>query len=300
MNQIPEFASAFTTDDSATQDLIANCGWAARGFTIRFRERSPIIRLRRDAQALENDESPDDSTFEPTKYDQADLLAKFNTRYNFSLALENQPSEATLTLVAKLHAKRSRDSIPLSKVTNASDNRVVAQGPTRITGTPFLIPKNLANPKKNTNSLLSSDAFIRAVKVLMNTYALVSVVGPDVGNCRCALKAPNLHIGAVGSFLRANALAGRNFLRRMSDSELNARTEWMRLSQQQTNMSLADLVTTVAQNHNFRPLASESKSHREVSRWVNSSSLQPAERMVAAGRTINGDGKNGGKGARDA
>ena len=225
---------------------------------------------------MSKSEATDDPKFDPTKYDKSDLLAKFNTRYNFPLSIENQHSEATLTLVAKLHARRPCDFVPLSKVTDAADNRDLQLEPTRIKGTPFSISQNLATPRKNTNFLPSPNAFIHAVKVRMDTYSLVSVVDADVGRFWRTLASPQLHIGAIGNFLRANALADHSFLQRISDSELNVRTEWMRLSQTHPQMALSEVITAVAQNHSLWPLASEFKSFR------------------GARRNLGGKGKNAG------
>ena len=66
----------------------------------------------------------------------------------------------------------------------------------------------------------------------MNTYALVSVIDTDVGRRWCSLTASQLHVGAVGNYLRANALAGHSFSQRIADAELNVRAEWMRFPQQ--------------------------------------------------------------------
>ena len=258
-----DVATAFTSEDQLISDLLENSGWKEQPLTTKFKERSSMIRLWRDTQSMQKGENTDDPKFGPTKYSKSELLAKFNTRYNVPLSLENQPSEATLTLIAKLHARRSCDFVPLSKITNAADNRDLNLEPTRIRGAPFSIAQNLTAPRKNTSFLSSSDAFIHAVKILMNTYALVSVVDPDVGNCWCSLAASQLHIGTVENFLRANALAGHNFLQRIADSELNVRTERMRLSQNHPNMNLSEVITTVAQNRSLWPLVSEFKSNRD-------------------------------------
>ena len=266
LTQIVEFPTAFATEESLLGDLLNNSTWPEQNISVKFKERSAIVRMWRDACSMAKGETTDGPKFDPAKYAKSELLAKFNTRYNFPLSLENQPSEATLTMIAKLHARRSCDFVPLSKITNAADNRDIALEPTRIKGAPFSISQNLSAPRKNTTSLSSPDAFIRAVKLLMNTYALVSVVDPDVGRCWRNLAAAQLHIGAIENFLRANALAGHSFLQRIADSELNVRTERMRLSQSHPEMSLSDVITTVAQNRSLWPLVSEFKPIRDTRR----------------------------------
>ena len=129
----------------------------------------------------------------------------------------------------------------------------------------------------------------------MNTYALVSAVGPDIGRCWCTLAASQLHTGAVENFLRANALAGHTFLQRIADSELNVRTEWMRYSQTNNNTPLTEVITTVAQNHSLWPLVSEFKPYRENRRPQN-----PIRNVGGKPAGDRKGGKKGGKGLQDA
>ena len=238
--------------------------------------------------ANEASKEASDKTFEPLKYNKGDLLQKFTTRYNLPLTLENQPSEATLALVAKLHAKRACDFAPLSKVTSAADNRDTNLEPHRIKGTPFLPPHGLVSTKRNTTFLSSSDAFAHAVRILMNTYALVSMADADVTRCWCSLAAALAHVHVVENLLRANALAGNAFLDRIADSEKNVRTEWMRLGQTQANTPLSDIITTVGQNVHLWPLTSEFKSYRDVRRGGKDGGKHNAVR----------DSHKGGKGKR--
>ena len=215
---------------------------------------------------LELSNAVDDKTFGPSKYSKADLLVKFTAMYNAPLTLENQPSEAALALVAKLHARRACDFVPLSKVTSAADHRDVNLEPTRIKGTPFLLPQSLALPKRNTVFLPSSGAFVHAVKILMNTYALVSAIDNDVGLRWRTLAAAQSHVAVVGNVLRLNSLAGRGFSDRIADCERNVRTEWMLVSQQQTNASLSDIITGASQNLQLWPMSSEFKPYRDGKR----------------------------------
>lgn len=60
-----------------------------------------------------------------------ELLEAFFLRYHFCLSLENQPSDATLALTAKVRARRTAEFIHLSKVSGAVAGQISAIEPIR-------------------------------------------------------------------------------------------------------------------------------------------------------------------------
>ena len=79
------------------------------------------------------------------------LIRAFYERYSYRLDLANQPSEQTLSILLKLHQRKSAEFAPLSKVSNALDNKDVRIEPTRIKGTPLLIDPKGQNAKNENN-----------------------------------------------------------------------------------------------------------------------------------------------------
>ena len=70
-----------------------------------YPSRGRSCEIYRPVHELSKKSPADDPAFEPEKYNKNDLLNKFTTRYNVPMSLENQPSEATLTIAAKLRAR---------------------------------------------------------------------------------------------------------------------------------------------------------------------------------------------------
>ena len=61
-----------------------------------------------------------------------ELLAAYTRRYQSSLQLEHQPSEATLNVLIKRHMRKSMEFAPSSKVTNVIDGRYTYSEPLKL------------------------------------------------------------------------------------------------------------------------------------------------------------------------
>lgn len=80
------------------------------------------------------------------------LLETFRIRYGFLPSLDNQPSEACLGLLSKMHLNKPTEFSPLSRVSNYADGRGLKIEPQKIKGTPFLMEASaLGLTKKNSD-----------------------------------------------------------------------------------------------------------------------------------------------------
>ena len=110
------------------------------------------------------------------KAKRAKLLGTLKLRHGFLPSIENQPPEATLVLLVKMHANRSAGFFSLTRVSNFSDGRDIRVKPQRVRGAPLLMESNGINTTRTNNDFLASaDAFGHAVRVLMHGSALVSM-----------------------------------------------------------------------------------------------------------------------------
>ena len=106
------------------------------------------------------------------------LLGAFQRRYSFYPELSHQPIDHALTLILKLHARRSADFAPLSRVTNLEegrDFRADTSTETKIGRELTLVLENSeGNNRKNSDYLVSAECFLHSVRILMFSYALVA------------------------------------------------------------------------------------------------------------------------------
>ena len=207
-----------------------------------------------------------------TQNRRVELLNKFFERYNFQIPLENQPSDPALLLVIKAHQRKSCEFIPLSKITNAVDGRDLKIDNTRVKLNAELTLDLGTTSKKRTSDFQNSpETFVHAVRVLMISYALVSVTDP-IEDTWCSYNAAQQHISTVETFSRASSKANFSMFSRVMDAEMSVRSEWTRVSQAESSLSLSQIIATVAQRytlwpalHEFRSLGKGFRSNQNLS-----------------------------------
>ena len=187
------------------------------------------------------------------------LLEAFNNKYRCHLEYENQPSEATLALVLKQHARRTIEFIPLSRVTSAADGRTSIIEPVRLgKSSPFLIDTSMINVggRKHSDFNKSPENFTHAVRVLMYAYVLASAPDP-IETTWCSLEAARSHISVVEQYSRLSTAAGGTFAHRIMEIELAIRSEWVRTHHREPLLSLSEVITIVSQQTTLWPMAHE-------------------------------------------
>ena len=185
-----------------------------------------------------------------------DLLAAYTKRYQSTLQLEQQPSEATLTLLIKRHLRRSADFVQLSKVTNMIDGRDCFNEPLKL-GRHLSINLEGAMKRKVSDFNSSPEAFVHAVRVLMFGYALVSAA--DQGPPWCSLDAAQKHISTVENLSRMSARGGHINHQRIVEAEMNVRCEWTRVAQAESILCLSDIIEIVSQRFTMWPVITDLK-----------------------------------------
>ena len=110
--------------------------------------------------------------------------------------------------------------------------------------------------EQNPIFLASPEPFVHAVRVLLHTYALVSVFDPPERVWR-PLTAALSHIAIVEQMSRANSKSNYALQQRIQESEMYVRAEWTRVLQSDPRMTLGDAIIVVGQRHSIWPLFSE-------------------------------------------
>ena len=246
-------------------NILVPAGLDTQPATEKLRCRSVMVHLWNECNAeLQNRENRDDLTIDGEtglKGKRSKLLETFRTRYGFLPSLDNQPSEACLALLSKVHATRSAEFFPLSRVSNYLDGRGLKIEPQKIKGTPFLMEASaLGLTRKNNDFLQSPEAFCHAVRVLMRGYAIISMEDA-AGNEWCSLEAALQHVSTVESFSRANSKVAGTLHYRIMEAEAAVRSEWTKLGQTQLGISLTAIIDVVSQRHAIWPLLSEFTKH---------------------------------------
>ena len=230
----------------------------------KLRARSVTVHLWQTCCAADRGSVEEEVTFDGEtglKGKRARFLEVFRNRYGFLPSLENQPSESCLGLLMKMHANRSTEFFPLSRVANFADGRDLKIEPQKIKGTPFLMEATaLGLTKKNNEFLQSTESFCHAVRVLMHGYAIVSMADP-AGQEWCSLEAALRHVSTVESFSRANSKVAGALHHRVMEAEAAVRSEWAKLGQAQPGISLTAIIDVVSQRHAIWPLLSEFTRH---------------------------------------
>lgn len=187
-----------------------------------------------------------------------ELITSFRAKYNTRLPIEYKPSGASLKISTRAHARKSAEFTPLSKIGNLIDGRYFHSEPANLS-------KNLTTDlaggtKRNTSDFnTSAESFLRAARVLMGGYALVSAF--DVIPW-CALEAAQKHIITVGNISRTSSKHRHTARSRILDAEMPARREWARIAQSDTRYTLTDIIEIVSQRHSIFPIANGLKGVR--------------------------------------
>ena len=186
----------------------------------------------------------------------SELLAAYTKKYHSTLQLEHQPSEATLNILIKRHARKSLESIPLTKVTNSLDGRDSFSEPLKL-GKHLSINLDGALKRRTSDFNASPEAFAHAVRVLLLGYALVS--SADTGRPWCTLDAAMKHISTVENLSRISAKSGHANHHKIVEAEMTVRCEWTRVSQAETALTVSDIIEIVSQRFSIWPLSSDLK-----------------------------------------
>ena len=143
-------------------------------------------------------------------------------------------------------------------MTNAIDGRNTGTEPIRLSkASPVLIDTNLLQIGKRSSDFNSSpESFVRAVRVLMWGYALVSASDP-AGTEWCNLDAATVHIAAVEQHSRRNSTHAHVLRNKILDSEMAIRLEWSRIALSEPQLALTDIIILLSQRHGIWPLASD-------------------------------------------
>ena len=231
----------------------------------------------------------------------SELLAGFRVRYNVGLPIEYQPSDATLEISMRTHARKSAEFIPLSKVNNLIDGRDFHSEPVRLSKN---LTIDLAGPNKRTASDFNTSAepFLHAVRVIMNGYALVSANDTVPW---CSLEADRKRLTIGGNISRASSKSQHTAHNKILDTEMQVRCEWARISQSDTRYSLSDVIEIVAHRHSIWPITADLRGTRDgegrVNRTVNPYSNDWPSASSSYGKSYwskggKGDAKGDGKG----
>ena len=172
--------------------------------------------------------------------------------------LENQPSENTIGALINLHKRRSAEFSPLTRVTNALDNKEFRSEPTRIKGTPLMIDDNGNAGRKPSDFGATADTFARAVRTLMLGYALVSAADA-AGHEWFLLNAAMEHITTAEYNSRLYSNCNYALHNKLMGIEMSIRSEWARVCQHDPRFSLGDAAVPTSQRQ-FWPFASEFKT----------------------------------------
>ena len=186
------------------------------------------------------------------------LLEAFNTKYRCRLEYENQPSDATLSIILKQHARCTIEFAPLSRATSA-DGRTSIIEPVRLgKSSPFLVDTSMINMggRKHSEFNKSPENFTHAVRILMYAYALAAATDP-IETTWCSLEAARAHISIVEQYSRMSTAAGGAFANRIMEIELAIRSEWVRTHHREPLLSLSDVIAIVSQQTTLWPMAHE-------------------------------------------
>ena len=193
------------------------------------------------------------------------MLNTFFERYRFHLQLENQPSDATLRLLVKLHVRIHSDFASLGRVTSQADGRDLRSEPhtrAKLSKDVGLSIEN-ATSKRQSEFNSAQDAFVRAVRVLMFGYALVSA-GDPAGEMWCDLDASFAHISRVGQLVKLDRKSNHNLHARLMDSEMQIMADRARISKCPPLLSLSEIIEIVPQRHAFWPGVEEFRTPKNT------------------------------------
>ena len=194
-----------------------------------------------------------------TQSKRLELLKAFNGKYRCRLEYGKQPSEATLSLIVKQHARRTIEFVPLSRVTSAADGRTSIIEPVRLVrAPPFLIDTAMLNVggRKHSDFNKSPENFTHAVRILMYAYVSASATDP-IESTWCSLEAARAHISIVEQYSRLSTAAGGGFANRIMEVELAIRSEWVKVHHREPLLSLSDVITIVSQQTTLWPMSHE-------------------------------------------
>ena len=191
-------------------------------------------------------------------YKKSELLDIFFKKHGFRVPIETTPSESTLAFVARAHKLKSCEFLPLGRVTSATDTRDVGVDHVRIkeANGDFLLGPSRSLTRRGADFSTSSESFLHAVRILMNSYVLV-FGDDDEAVTGCSLQAATRHVTAVETCARACARAKLGVRPKLLECEMEARKEWHRVATADSGLLLGDIVELVSQRHSIWPTGFE-------------------------------------------
>ena len=217
--------------------------------------------LRRECRNVKTASSDDTSNaaaglgLSPAQDKRRGLFIAFSARYQISLQLEHQPIETTLNILIKRHAIKPAEFVPLAKVLNLCDGRDTISEPLKL-GKHIQIDIGGATKKRFSDFGSSPEAFLRAVRILLLGYALVSAADPTP---RCSLDAAQRYISCVEAVSRLSAKSHHANHQKILDADMSARIEWTRVAQAEPSLNLGDIIEIAANKHTIWPIAADLK-----------------------------------------
>ena len=136
---------------------------------------------------------------------------------------------------------------------------------------PVRLSKNLTidltGPARRTTSDFNSSAesFMRAIRVLMNGYALVSANDSITGR---SLEAAQKHATVVENISRTGSQFGRAAHNRILEAAMQAMREWARISQGDTRYSISGVIEIASGRHSIWPIAADLRGAKDVKGWA--------------------------------
>ena len=190
-----------------------------------------------------------------------ELLHAYFTLYGSRLQLEYQPSETSLNISIRTHARKSAELGPpdaLSEITNCAGGRDFHPEPVRM-GKHLTTNIDGASKKRTSDSNANPESPLHAVRVLMRGYVLVSA--NDDGPPWCSLDDANRRLSSVEHLGRASAKNSHTARYKLTESEMTVRNERTRMSKADPRLNLTEIIELVTQRHTLWPVVSELKGH---------------------------------------
>ena len=191
----------------------------------------------------------------------SDLLEIFFKKYGYRLPIETTPSDNTFSLVARARKNKSCEFSPLTRVTSAADARDIGMDHVRIKGNngDFLFDPTRSLTRRNADFSSSAEAFLHAIRILMNSYAMAS--GNDPGGLMwSSLQAATRRITAAESCARACARSRQGVHPKLLECEMAVRKEWRRVATSEPGLLLSDIIELVIQRRSIWPTTFELKT----------------------------------------
>ena len=185
------------------------------------------------------------------------IFSEYQKRYSCTIPLEDTPSDRTLGTIFQLWKKRSCEPVPFPLVLSVRDAEVSLSqaGYVPVAGTGMFIQN--VQQRKNSNWMKSSQWYVHTVRLLLNSYVLVSCLDPEGGEWLHADVAAN-YLAKLQRHERINSISENNLWTEIVDAETTLRQLWHEKATADPTLNLTDVIT----------LSLEAARYPEESRYV--------------------------------